>query len=256
MKTCTKCGQPKPAERFAIDRAKRDGRDSWCRDCRNEARRDRYRAHLDRERQRSRDYYDHAVRADPARCAARRARSSRYYTEHREAILAAYRNGNRQQAARPYDPAKERVKYMKRHGGVEEWARMWDEQGGCCYLCGETLEGVPQKMIAVDHDHECHPSTRARTESCSDCRRGLTHAWCNQLIGLAGEDMDVLRAIIANFERVNAVTKARIAVRPYVQAALGVDVRGASEEAYSQPMPDLDMAVGVPWPESADDALF
>ena len=44
--------------------------------------------------------------------------------------------------------------------------------------------------------------------------------WCNQLIGLAGEDMDILRAIIANFERVNAETKARIAARPHEQGTL------------------------------------
>ena len=48
----------------------------------------------------------------------------------------------------------------------------------------------------------------------------LAHAWCNQLIGLAGEDMDVLRAIIVNFERVNELTKQRIAAKQHQQLDL------------------------------------
>jgi hypothetical protein len=263
VKTCTKCGIPKSADRFASQRDKRDGLDSWCRDCRNQARRAAYHANLERERQRSRDYYStHVEQAMAVR--------KHYYQEHREEMLAAGRARWRGDAAYraakqehdkgrrrhgDYDPAKGRVDYMKRHGGIDEWARMYDAQGGCCYLCGETLGGIPKKLIAVDHDHDCHPSTRARTESCRDCRRGLAHAWCNQLIGLAGENMDVLRAIIANFERVNAQTKERIAARRREQAVLGTDVIGATIEVRVQPMPDLDMPVGATWPHD-EGALF
>lgn len=223
MKTCTKCRQAKSPERFAVDRSKRDGRDSWCRECRNQARRDSYHAKIEHERRRSREYYGNVVRSDPVRMAERLDRTRQYYQDNRDAILAKERARHRLRAGRSYDPAKERIKYMKRHGGIGEWARLYQAQNGCCYLCGETLEGVPQKMIAVDHDHDCCESGKD-TKSCSACRRGLAHAWCNQLIGLAGEDMDVLRAIIANFERVNAETKARIAARSYMQDTLDLGI--------------------------------
>ena len=221
MKTCTKCGQPKPPDRFAVDRAKRDGRDSWCRDCRNRARMDRYNARLDHERQRSRDYY-----------AGHRDERRRYYESlgpERRAVRSAaerfrYRSNPAYRAKKnayrqAYNPVQGRLNYMKRHGGIDEWARLYDAQNGLCYLCGQTLEGVPQRLIAVDHDHDCCPGGKV-TESCSACRRGLAHAWCNQLIGMAGEDMDVLRAIIVNFERVNELTKQRITAKQHQQLGL------------------------------------
>lgn len=214
----------------------------------------RYHDQLEREQQRSRDYYAGHREQKLAKLAeynaAHRAElavaARRYYAANRAAIL------NRQRG-RKRNPATERIRYMKRHGGIDEWARLWEAQGGCCYLCGRTLEDVPQKMIAVDHDHDCCEGVKT-TESCSACRRGLAHAWCNQLIGLAGEDMNVLRAIIANFERVNPETKARIAAKPRT-AVLGTDAQGAVDEAYTPPMPDLDMPVGTAWPQGTD-ALF
>lgn len=102
---------------------------------------------------------------------------------------------------------------MKRHGGLDEWARLFEAQNGLCYLCGEPLELAAQNEIHVDHDHDCCPGGK-RTASCSYCRRGLAHAWCNQIIGLAGEDMQMLRTIIANFEPVQAETRRRISAKP------------------------------------------
>lgn len=224
MKTCTKCGHGKPPEQFAIDRSKRDGRDSWCRTCRNEARMARYNARLDHERHRSRAYYANHRNQ-------KRVYGRQYYEAHAQELRAAererYRNDAVYRAKKngKHDPAKERVKYMKRHGGIDEWARLYDAQNGCCYLCGQTLEGVPQRLIAVDHDHDCCPGGQD-TQSCSACRRGLAHAWCNQILGLAGEDMEVLRAIIVNFERISPHTKQRIAAKPHAQGELDLGLTG------------------------------
>jgi hypothetical protein len=251
VKTCSKCKQAKLPERFAISRSQRDGRDSWCRDCRNEARRAAYAANLSRERQRSLDYY-----------ASHREQKKRYYAEHRQELNAAqrarwhtdpaYREKHNAGRRSRYtcNPEQNRISYMKRHGGIDEWARMYEAQDGRCYLCGETLKDTPQKFVVVDHDHDCCEGG-IRTESCDACRRGLAHGWCNQLIGLCGEDMDVLRAIIANFEKVSPETKRRIAAKQEAQAVLSVDAGGAIAEVPTTPMPDLDMPVGMPWPETS-----
>lgn len=47
MKTCSKCGETKPLEEFAVHNRHRDGRQAYCRECK--------RKH-DRERRRSREY--------------------------------------------------------------------------------------------------------------------------------------------------------------------------------------------------------
>jgi hypothetical protein len=243
MKRCPKCGATKPLSDFTPDKSKAGGYSSWCKAC---------------VAARSKSYY-HRTNGEKAKAryqanrTAILAASRQYLAAHREELNAAeraryhsdaaYREKKAGRRRETYDPAKERLTYMRRHGGIDEWTRLWNEQGGCCYLCGQTLEGVPQKLVAVDHDHECHPSSRSRTESCSACRRGLAHAWCNQLLGLCGEDMGVLRAIVANFERVNAETKARIADRLVVVES----------------MPDLDMPEGASWSQwsqSRDSALF
>ena len=82
----------------------------------------------------------------------------------------------------------------QRHGlTAEDWQALADAQGGRCYLCGEPLP-EDRSQIAVDHDHRCCP----RQRSCPRCRRGLSHAACNTLIGLAGDDTAKLHTIADN----------------------------------------------------------
>lgn len=186
MKPCTKCGTTKPAAEFAVDRAKSDGLDSWCRTCRNAARRDRYNANLDHEQQRSRDYYD------ANRDTIRTSRTSEINHQRYVAWKARY-------------PGGLRIQWLKAAHGIapEQWAAMLAEQGGQCYLCEQPLPDDPRK-IAVDHDHTCCPAKR----SCSTCRRGLAHTYCNGVIGFAGDDPAVLRRIADNLEQAKQITAA------------------------------------------------
>lgn len=85
---------------------------------------------------------------------------------------------------------------------AEQWDEIWQEQEGLCYLCEEVmtrpLDGGGRKSrgsdAVIDHDHECCPSGR----SCSSCRRGLAHRWCNDIAGRAHDDPDFLRKIADN----------------------------------------------------------
>lgn len=129
-----------------------------------------------------------ATRARIAAAASGRAQGSLFSAD--SATPARARSGNR------------------RHDGPAEWARMWDVQGGCCYLCDRPMDRTGN--IHVDHDHLCCPGGE-RTDSCPACRRGLAHAGCNWMIGMVGEDMDLLRVIITSFVPVQAATRQRIA---------------------------------------------
>lgn len=136
-------------------------------------------------------------------------RCERQRTRQRE-YMRTYKHPDPEKV-RENDREKRRKRAARRHGGAAEWARMWAEQDGRCYLCQRPM--LPGQEIHVDHDHTCCYNPKD-TDSCSYCRRGLTHAACNQIWGLAAENPDVLRAIASQGERVAEATRARITAKP------------------------------------------
>ena len=66
-------------------------------------------------------------------------------------------------------------------------------QGGCA-ICGATSvdAGGYRNGWHVDHDHSCCPGD----VSCGRCLRGVLCARCNKMIGLAGDDADLMRSAI------------------------------------------------------------
>ena len=57
MKICTKCGEPKPLNRFGKRSAMRDGLKSQCKDCDARSRRAYYEENKERERQQNREWH-------------------------------------------------------------------------------------------------------------------------------------------------------------------------------------------------------
>jgi hypothetical protein len=81
------------------------------------------------------------------------------------------------------------------HGmDYRQYDMMMEEQDHRCYLCGRILPDNP-KHRHLDHDHNCCPPG----DSCPMCRRGITDAACNQIIGLADYDPERLHRIADNF---------------------------------------------------------
>jgi hypothetical protein len=71
-----------------------------------------------------------------------------------------------------------------------EWEAMLDNQEGKCAICRHGFDGtVPARNAMVDHDH-----TTGKVRSLL-CRR------CNSMIGMAREQVEVLRAAIEYLER-------------------------------------------------------
>lgn len=58
--------------------------------------------------------------------------------------------------------------------------KLFEKQDGLCLFCGTDLP-LELSMIALDHDHACHPGNRG----CKKCWRGLLHKSCNFAVGLA-----------------------------------------------------------------------
>lgn len=201
MTTCTKCGKPQPIDQFAIDRSKRSGRDSWCRTCRNKARRDRYNAALNHERQRSRVYYTDHREEVASRHRGDAPDRRQYAHDYRQRNLTTIREKERRMQPR---------KHAKRHGlSPEDVARLRAEQQDLCYLCERPLP-VNSRQVHIDHDHSHCP----RDSSCSFCRRGIACQACNTAIGLAGDDPQRLRRMADNLERAQAMARQAIAEGP------------------------------------------
>ena len=69
---------------------------------------------------------------------------------------------------RPKLPATERRANMKKHHGitVADYNRLYDEQGGCCAICGVERPNGTIRGLYVDH---CHETGKIRGLLCPPC---------------------------------------------------------------------------------------
>lgn len=163
-----------------------------------------------------------------------REQRKRYRLEHKEQIAEYVRRARaadpekfreRTRQWRAANPQKVRARNKQQvrdqmadiHGldWRAAYAAMRATQDGRCYLCGDELNEdiLPSgkgRATVIDHDHRCCPQRR----SCSDCRRGLACQRCNVIIGLAGDNPEVLRRIADALEVANARISQRLAARP------------------------------------------
>lgn len=129
----------------------------------------------------------------------RRAKA-RHYVAHREQIkerVRVWQTANatyisaRKKEDRVNNPEDYRNQELRKKHGMypHDWAALYETQAGCCYLCGNELDMIKSKAIAIDHDHRCCPANK----SCAICRRGLACSNCNLAIGMVYEDPARLR---------------------------------------------------------------
>jgi hypothetical protein len=153
VKPCTKCGVEKSLDDFYLNRSKRDGRGSECKEC-EKARAAAWRkAHPEKHRER----IERWRRANPEK-----ARS--YATGYSSRWGKAHPDRRRWHAKR----AKLRYRYGLT---IDEYEALLAEP---CGICGDRSE-------VIDHDHGTAKIRQAL------CRR------CNSLLGFACDDPDRLR---------------------------------------------------------------
>lgn len=88
-----------------------------------------------------------------------------------------------------YDPYKRKIREIKLQYNITEEEYLSLTEAGC--FCGA------KENLVIDHDHKCCPE---RKRSCGKCVRGTICSNHNLLLGLAGDDTDVLRQAIEYLE--------------------------------------------------------
>lgn len=136
-KTCTKCEESKPLERFGPSRRSRDGLNWWCKECMSAAQRASYRRHIESARERKRVAV-WAKNQDPAERERKRERDRAAYRRNPETWKAgAARRRARQQAASVYEFT------------VRDWLRIVERQRGECHYCGNRTVLTKEHLIPL-----------------------------------------------------------------------------------------------------------
>lgn len=80
----------------------------------------------------------------------------------------------------------------------ERYQELLEAQGGVCATCKKSPVGRSDgsRRFHVDHDHACCPGNY----SCGKCVRGILCYSCNQGLGCAKDDIEILRAMVEYLE--------------------------------------------------------
>lgn len=79
----------------------------------------------------------------------------------------------------------------------EQYDDMVQAQGGVCAACGQPERKIHPRTgevqpLSIDHDHACCPGAT----SCGKCVRSLLCDTCNRALGMFGDDMVRLLALV------------------------------------------------------------
>lgn len=175
VKFCKSCNQEKPIAEYYLKKGTRDGLYYKCKSCIS--------THWAEYRKRN----PHVVK---------NANKNAYQKKREERIeyarIWAENNPEKRKAARlrhkERNPEYSRESILKRHGlTIEQFKKSLVEQNNSCWICGDGFKS-PQDA-KMDH---CHSSGRVRGILCSHC---------NTAIGLAKEDVVVLKKMIEYLEK-------------------------------------------------------
>jgi len=102
-------------------------------------------------------------------------------------------NGRFARHCRACERLNNKTQNVKRYGiSVEQFDELLSSQDGKCAICkGKFWDEVSSPHI--DHDHTC---CNGQMRSCGKCIRGLLCRGCNQVLGCAKDDIEVLKAAI------------------------------------------------------------
>jgi len=100
-------------------------------------------------------------------------------------------NGRFARHCRTCERLNGKVQNIKRYGiTIEQFESLLELQDGKCAICkGKFWDEVSSPHI--DHDHTC---CSKQISSCGKCIRGLLCRGCNQLLGVAKDDIETLKA--------------------------------------------------------------
>lgn len=197
MKTCTRCEIPLPLSEYWRTKNSRDGLQHWCKGCHRDVRR------VNREKLGSRPPRDDGSKRC-SRCKIEKPRT--------EFAKSHTQPDGRDWYCKPCKVEQSRVQRAADPDRARQWGRAntlrskgltpagYDAlnlaQGGLCAGCGDAPSGR-SLHLEVDHDHACCDSSK----SCGSCVRGLLCRRCNAVLGLVGDDQEVLLGLVGYLSR-------------------------------------------------------
>lgn len=162
-KTCSKCQKSLDISMFWKDKYKKDGFRSACKICNAN----------DKE-------YLRRYNIENAE------KMRRYREKNKNKLSAASKKW------RESNP--ERVKLLKQKNDLkkygitlDEYDKLFEKQSGLCSIC--KLPETNNKKLSVDHDHNCCSDN---AKSCGKCIRGLLCNNCNNMLGRAKDNIQIL----------------------------------------------------------------
>lgn len=105
-------------------------------------------------------------------CGGAKNRANRL--KNREVALERDRQYRRRKYAE--DPNFQRRYDLKRYGlSLEQYDAMYEDQGGCCAICGVAETEAPKGRLHVDHDHATGVVRKLLCHGCNTGLGGLRH---------------------------------------------------------------------------------
>lgn len=166
-KVCVKCLADKPMSEFNNDRTRKDGKFPYCKICKSSS---------DKQ----------WVEADNDRVAKRASRSKQWREDNPEKARLLVKNWKLSNLERAKHLDKKAALWSHYRLTIDQYEKMIADQGGKCFICHRTSK------LVVDHDHSCCPNKTA----CGNCNRKLLCFRCNTLLGLANDDLLLLKSAI------------------------------------------------------------
>lgn len=119
-------------------------------------------------------------------------RANLYYQKNKEKICKRHRENHRQHRLDPEWKLKEKnQRSIYLYGKtLDNYNQTFSQQNGCCAICGRHQSEL-KKILGWDHNHK------------TDKIRELLCDKCNSFIGLADEDIEILKRAINYLERHN-----------------------------------------------------
>ena len=177
MKRCSKCWTSKPLSEFWRNTRSWDGRDGWCKTCKNTATKKWRESHA-KKQARSKKKWRRENRVLVL------AEKTRYRQRHPEQARQQVRNAHKRHGKK-YRSRRYFALIEERHGLTKKQIQAQSKkQKHRCIICHKKQKCGKRRRLYVDHDHKTGKF------------RGLACFSCNSMLGFAKDNIKTLQSAI------------------------------------------------------------
>jgi hypothetical protein len=171
MKMCRRCLTSKSFDKFHKSKNTKDGHSAYCKICKSQ---------IDKD----------WINSNPEQIEKRKHRSKQWQKDNPEKYRKAVAEWKKNNLEQKWILDKKSHLWTHYRMTIDDFIEAFEKQSGKCKICNLS------KKLTVDHDHSCC----SRKLTCGKCVRGLICSSCNTMIGLANDDVVILKAAIKYLE--------------------------------------------------------